>query len=182
VREREPLRTVVLGSNNFNSPAAYEHLDIPQDQHLILTFHYYSPMPVTHYKAPWWRAGGEYDGPIQYPGVTIPPEACERLDERLKKALVGYTRLHDRQVMLEQISRPLQARQRTGLPLYCGEFGCRSETPWPLREAWYRDLVSLLTEQQIAWANWDYRGGFGIVDRERRSTGVAEVMLAASGG
>jgi endoglucanase len=44
--------------------------------------------------------------------------------------------------------------------------------------AWYRDMISVFAEHGIAWANWDYKGGFGLVDREGKSTGIAEIMLA----
>jgi endoglucanase len=46
-----------------------------------------------------------------------------------------------------------------------------------VRAAWYADLISVFDEYEIGWANWDYKGSFGIVDREGHSTGIAEVML-----
>jgi endoglucanase len=33
---------------------------------------------------------------------------------------------------------------------------------------WYEDVRSILEANNIAWANWDYRGGFGIVGRDRQ--------------
>ena len=37
-----------------------------------------------------------------------------------------------------------------------------------LREArlqWYRDMRAILEKHGIAWATWDYKGGFGIIAR-----------------
>ena len=79
------------------------------------------------------------------------------------------------------LAQPLAAAKRTGLPLYCGEFGVYSTTPRPIREAWYRDFVAVLAEQGIGWANWDYKGGFALV-QNGRSTGLAEIMIAAARG
>ncbi len=68
--------------------------------------------------------------------------------------------------------------RKTGCPLYCGEFGVVNTAPMAVREAWYRDIISVFEEHGIGWANWDYKGQFGIVDRDRQSTGIAEAMLA----
>jgi hypothetical protein len=35
------------------------------------------------------------------------------------------------------------------------------------RLRWYRDFRSVLEKNGIGWAHWDYKGGFGVVDRER---------------
>jgi len=68
VRAVEPERTIVLGSNRFNQYQTFPDLAVPEDPNLVLTFHYYNPMFITHYTAKWWRDGGSYAGPIRYPG------------------------------------------------------------------------------------------------------------------
>ena len=70
IRAHEPERTVVLGSNWFNQTHTFDVLEVPEDTHLILTYHYYRPMPITHYTAAWWE-GGAYTGPIHYPGQPV---------------------------------------------------------------------------------------------------------------
>ena len=75
---------------------------------------------------------------------------------------------------------PSSARQKTGRPLYCGEFGCRLVTPEPARTRWYRDLVSVFDELDMAFANWDYRGNFGLVDADGRDTGTAALLLGTA--
>jgi hypothetical protein len=52
--------------------------------------------------------------------------------------------------------------------------------PWPVREAWYRDIVGVFTEHGIGWANWDYKGSFALVEPDGSSSGVAEAMLDAA--
>jgi len=44
--------------------------------------------------------------------------------------------------------------------------------------------MQTLNERDIAWANWDYKGSFGIVDASGQDTGIASVLLAreADGG
>ncbi len=54
------------------------------------------------------------------------------------------------------------------LPLYCGEWGCLRTVPDAARLQWYRDVKSVLEENNIAWATWDYKGGFGIINKENK--------------
>jgi endoglucanase len=176
VRELEPERTIVLGSNWFNQHHTFEQLAVPDDEHCILTFHYYYPMLVTHYKAPWWD-GGVYAGPIQYPGPPIPPDATAGLDGIVLQHLDEWNRPYDRAQMVADFAEPIAVRERTGLPLYCGEFGVYDRTPQSIRLAWYRDIIQAFDEYDIAWANWDYKGSFGVVAVDGRDTGIAAALL-----
>ncbi|XHR28467.1 MAG: glycoside hydrolase family 5 protein [Chthoniobacteraceae bacterium] len=177
IRELEPQRVIVLGSNQANSVFTFQQLWVPEDHATLLTFHYYHPMLITHYKASWWPGGGDYDGPIQYPGEQIPAQTLSSLPLPLHDRLSAFNRHYDRETMAADLAQPLAVAAKTGLPLYCGEFGVHSTVPLELRKAWYRDWISVLDQNHIGWANWDYRGCFGIVDENRQSTGIAEVML-----
>lgn len=170
LRKLEPTRTIVLGSNRWNQCATFDQLAIPDDRHLILTFHFYNPMLITHYRAPWVPYIAQYTGPVQYPGKQIPDAEWAKLPEKMQTDLKDENRPYDAAAMQRDIAQPLAARARTGHPLYCGEFGVYQTTPDPLRLAWYRDFRAVLTRHNIAWANWDYRGNFGLVDSHRQIT------------
>jgi len=64
-----------------------------------------------------------------------------------------------------------------GLPLYCGEFGCYDRTPEPLRVAWFRDIISVFDRFDIAWANWDYKGSFGLFTANGQPASFLPVLL-----
>lgn len=179
IRAREPGRVIVLGSNWFNQPQTFQELDVPEDDDLILTFHYYRPMFITHYTAPWWEGGGSYHGPVHYPGQPIAEEDLARVDPALRELIEreGLNRPFTRETIVEDLAQPLAVREETGLPLYCGEFGCYERTPTELRLAWYRDILSVFEALDIAWANWDYKGSFGIVDMQGELTPIASVLL-----
>jgi len=177
IRELEPKRTIVLGSNRCNSAATFDRLRIPDDGETILTFHYYRPMLITHYRAAWWAQGRDYAGPVQYPGRPIAAENLPDVPASLREHLDELNQPYDRGRMEADLTQPLAASRRTGLPLYCGEFGALHLTPAPARMAWYRDIISVLVAGGIAWANWDYKGGFGLIDSEGRTTGIAEILL-----
>ena len=176
IRKREAGRTIILGSNRWNSAMTFDALRVPADINQILTFHYYLPMLVTHYKANWADVG-KYTGPVEYPGVPVQQKEIEALPPEVKAIVEKNNETYDRAHMVLDIAKPLAVSAKTGLPLYCGEFGCVNHCPDPVRHRWYRDFISVLTEHQIGWGNWDYKGSFGIVDRTGKSTGIAEVML-----
>ncbi|MGC9520978.1 MAG: glycoside hydrolase family 5 protein [Anaerolineae bacterium] len=186
IREREPERTIVLGSNWFNQCHTFMELYVPEDDDTILTFHYYEPMFVTHYTAPWWAVGGTYTGPIHYPGRPLADEDLEGLGDELLEKMDEWNRPFNRDTIVQDLAQPLAVREDTGLPLYCGEFGCYNacalhrRTPRELRLAWYRDMLSVFDEYDIAWANWDYKGAFGIVDEDGEETAIAEALLSQS--
>lgn len=177
IRDREPGRTIVLGSNHFNQYQTFPDLSIPDDDHLMLTFHYYNPMFITHYTAKWWREGGSYAGPIRYPGRPIPDSQHIAIQRLQDEGLEAENRDFDRTVMLADMSIPRRIASDRGLPLYCGEFGCYRETPDDIREAWYRDIAACFRELEIDWANWDYKGSFGLIDAEGNETGVRAWLL-----
>jgi endoglucanase len=177
VRTLEPERTIVLGSNHFCMPGTFDRLAVPQDDHCILTFHFYFPMLITHYTA-GWTGTGAYTGPVNYPGTLVQPSDLAAVtDPQLAKALADELHQYDRAAMVAELAKPLAVRARTGYPLYCGEFGCYYRTPQPLRVAWYRDVMQTLNDHQIAWANWDYKGSFGLFSANGPDQAVIDVLM-----
>ncbi|MGN6725111.1 MAG: glycoside hydrolase family 5 protein [Tepidisphaeraceae bacterium] len=170
LRALEPDRTLVLGSNKWNQCATFDELDVPDDPRLLLTFHFYNPMLITHYQAPWSKRVGQYRGPIQYPGRPIPPADWDNLPDALRAELAKDNEPYGIEQMRQAIAKPLAVAARTGLGLYCGEFGVIHKTPAPLRIEWYRDFRSVMAEHGIGWANWDYKGDFALIDGEGQPT------------
>ncbi|MBN8708646.1 MAG: hypothetical protein BGO12_07610 [Verrucomicrobia bacterium 61-8] len=185
VREREPERTILIGSNRWNSVFTLHELAIPDTERTLLTFHYYHPMLITHHQAPWSQEGRMYEGPIQYPGRPIADEYLSQVrpPEPTKFGALDFAELNKpftRDNMVADFAGAIAVSRQTGCPLYCGEFGVVKYAPMPVREAWYRDIISVFEEYGIGWANWDYKGQFGIVDESRQSTGIAEAMLGCT--
>ena len=93
VREREPKRKILIGSNRWQSTETFGDLKLPKgDPHLIVSFHCYTPFLVTHYKASWTEIA-DYRGPINYPGWSTPQDSVAILEEPLRTAVAdanGY--------------------------------------------------------------------------------------------
>jgi len=166
LRKLEPNRFIVIGSNRWQSYDTLDELYVPEnDKNIILSFHFYKPMLITHYKASW--AGfGEYEGPVNYPGQLVDPKNLVGLDDNLRKK-VDEINDHITKADLEKmIQEPLAVAKKHNLPLYCGEWGAYVKAPREARMRWYNDVVDILNKHNIAWATWDYKGGFGIRDGE----------------
>jgi endoglucanase len=169
IRKQEPERKIVIGSNKWQSVSTFDQLRIPQgDRNIILSFHFYTPMLITHYKASWTEVG-RYKGPVNYPGQIVAPRDIEELPLDIAEIVKGNNGVYNREILEKLLQKPLAAAKKYDLPLYCGEWGCLSTTPRKARLKWYSDVRHNLEKHNIAWANWDYKGGFGIVGRDGRA-------------
>src|SRR6266498_2325978 len=53
IRESNPSRDIVIGPTQWNSYSWISTLDIPNDPHVVATFHYYEPFHFTHQGTEW---------------------------------------------------------------------------------------------------------------------------------
>jgi len=184
LREREPERVFVLGSNRWQGVDTFADLEVPDDPHQILSFHFYEPGLVTHYRASWTPMGG-YAGPIQYPGRPIPEDAIKDFVKVMPEAqehLEQVNQPYDRLVMIERMGLAMEVAKRNGLPLYCGEFACIEHVPWEMRLAWYRDVVAAFQHHGIAYAHWGYKRGrdlFWIVEEDGTPSEIVDILLGS---
>jgi endoglucanase len=158
IRQWEPARVLVIGSNRWQSVTTFDQLKIPEnDTNIILSYHFYEPMMLTHYGAGWTEYK-DLTGDVNYPGQIM-----------LQGNKPGYLRVYNRDTLENMMQKPFMVARRLKLPLYCGEFGVIDNSPMDSKLAWYRDMVSIFEEHDVAYANWNYKAGsFGIVDREMK--------------
>ena len=165
IRRDEPHRKIVIGSNKWQSVDTFDQLRIPPgDRDIILSFHFYTPMLITHHMASWTDVG-KYKGPVNYPGLLVDPNEIAKLDPEVARIVKGNNGVYNRERLESLLAKPLALAKKLDLPLYCGEWGALSTIPPETRMQWYRDMRTNLEKHNIAWANWDYRGGFGFVGR-----------------
>jgi endoglucanase len=163
MRKSEPQRKIVIGSNTWQIPDTFPDLKIPEnDPNIILSFHFYTPMPVTHYQASW-TPFKPYTGPIVYPGIPmdekcLPKDQPEIFYDNVKQ----FNHHYDSSVLEKTIFPAIKYAKEKGLPLYCGEWGCFKAVPRDILLKWYSDTVDILNKHHIARANWDYKGDFAI--------------------
>ncbi len=181
IRQREPGRIIVVGPNPRQSVGEFHALRIPAgDRNILLSFHYYAPFVLTHYRAGWTEIGA-YAGPVHYPGPTVTDAELAATDPQMAALLKKYdaTRDFNAERVEKDLREALEAARRHGLRLYCGEWGTLSTVPAGDRLRWYRDVRHALEKNNIAWANWDYKStGFGVTGGpgEKDQTALLRVL------
>jgi endoglucanase len=169
IRQLEPKRTIVIGSNMWQSATTFPALDVPQhDPNIILSFHSYLPMLLTHYRASWVPTAA-YDGPVKYPGIPVDSAfAAAHYPPALVTAIknMGGFKYWDRDAIAKTIAVAVDRARQLGLPIQCGEFGCLPTAGRAPRLQYYKDIMSIFKQYNIAFASWDYHGSFSVVENE----------------
>ncbi|MFZ6029826.1 MAG: glycoside hydrolase family 5 protein [Chloroflexota bacterium] len=140
IRESNPNRTLIIGPGQWNGIDALDALQLPEDdRNLIVTVHYYRPMPFTHQGAGWT----EYKGRRDVAWMGTPAEQQDILaDFEKAQAWAGQ-------------------RQR---PLYLGEFGAYDKADMASR-ARYTGFVARQAEKLgWSWGYWQFDSDFVAYD------------------
>jgi hypothetical protein len=166
IREIDPQRVIVVGGNYYNSADQMRELQLPPDDRLVYTFHFYEPMIFTHQKAPWMPETFEYGQSVEYPApspdltdfLAQKPQHRARLERFLGQQL-------DRELLRDALRPAFDFARDSGYSIYCGEFGVIDRAPCEAGRNWHRDFIELLREQHVGRACWSYKlMDFGLVD------------------
>jgi len=168
LRSAEPERVVVIGANGSQVAGNLPFLAVPGgDENIILSFHTYSPMLLTHHQAHWTPIKS-YAGSVRYPGPVVDRATYDELmknpDPGFTNLVVGSAGNWDAARLRQECEPAVRRARELGLQLYCGEFGCLPSAPRDGRLAYYRDIVGVFEAEGIAWANWEYKGDFGLYE------------------
>ena len=171
LRKLEPQRTLVVGSNMWQGHETMKYLKVPEgDKNIILSFHYYNPMLLTHYGAWWSPLCAAYKGKVNYPGVLVSKEDFDAAPAAIKDQLKPYTEeVWNIDKIREQFKDAIEAAKKYDLQLFCGEWGVYEPVDRELAYNWYRDVLTVFDEYNIAWTTWCYDADFGFWDQQRHS-------------
>jgi endoglucanase len=158
IRSWEGERTLVIGSNMWQSVNTFDQLRVPAgDKNILLSFHFYEPFHLTHYKASWTDLK-DFTGQVQYPGQVV-----------VNGKPGAESRTYNRDTLERMMAKAFRLADSLRLPLYCGEFGVIDTAPEEAKVAWYRDMIAIFDKRNVAYANWNYKAGsFGIVDAQMK--------------
>lgn len=167
LRKVEPQRTLVIGSNRWQGYETMKYLEVPtNDKNIILSFHYYNPMLLTH-RGAWWTPVGHYKGKITYPGIMLSKEDYEAAPDELKPELEQYTtKVWNRDQIAADFRDAIAVAKKYGLQLFCGEWGVYEPVEREFAYNWTADMMSVFKEYNIAWATWCYDADFGFWNQQ----------------
>jgi endoglucanase len=139
IRRTNPARPVVVGPVNWNNIHAVPLLQLPPDDNLIVTFHYYDPFNFTH-------QGAEWQSPPPPVGI-----AWNGTDA-------------DKQKLADDFAKAVDWAKTNHRPLYLGEFGAYNKADLASRAKWTKAIRDVATKHQITWCYWEFCAGFGVYD------------------
>ncbi len=166
IRKLEPHRTIVIGSNMWQSVETFIDLKVPEnDPNIILSFHYYKPFLFSHYKTNWTELKN-YTGPVNYPGIIVKRKKLKKMNAEARN--IGYKwagKKFDINFFEKSMQAPIKKAKELNLELYCGEFGIYHTAPKKDRLRWYKDIVAVFKKNSIGYANWNYKSNsFGLIN------------------
>lgn len=138
IRENNPYRTVVIGAAEWGGVPGLLKLDIPDDDNLIVTVHYYEPFQFTHQGAEW------VDGSDAWLGTSW--DGTEEENRAISN--------HFQQIVDWGIQR--------NVPINIGEFGAYNKADSPSRGRWTASIVEFALENDMSYHYWEFASGFGI--------------------
>lgn len=166
VRKLESERTLIIGSNRWQGFETVKDLRVPEnDPNIMISFHYYNPFLLTHYKASWTDIK-DYQGPVHYPGALISDADLASLpSDMAQKYRWWNTQVYNIDKIESDFKQVLTVAEAKGLKVYCGEYGCLNTSPLADRYRWLEDMTTLFNRYGIGRAIWDYKNSFGIAEK-----------------
>lgn len=138
IRVDNPDRIVLVAPPEWGGLGGLASLQLPDDDNIILTVHYYNPFQFTHQGASW------VDGADAWLGTEWNDSETERS-------------------VVEQEFAPLVAFEKEhNVPVHIGEFGAYSKADMKYRKKWTTFVARYLETLNWSWAYWEFSAGFGI--------------------
>lgn len=138
IRETNPTRIVLMGVADYGGLGGISKLAVPEDDHIILSVHYYNPFTFTHQGAEWVNGADAWLG-------------TEWRDTEA-----------ERESVVSEFNYALHFAETHHLPIHIGEFGAYSKADVESRKKWTTFLARWFEEQNMSWAYWEFSAGFGI--------------------
>ena len=144
IRQSNPWREVIIRSAQWGTYDWITTLDVPDDPHIMVTFHYYEPFRFTHQGADWvgqdtssW-VGTTWDG----------TQAEKTAIEDNFNVVADWAKQHRVHILL-------------------GEFGAYSPADMASRVRWTSFVAREAERHGFAWAYWEFAAGFGVYDPDK---------------
>ena len=172
IREVDPNRLIIADGMWW----ARDPVPGLADLNLVQSTRGYEPMQITHYNASWVHEADTWPvptWPLKQEEAAELRWASDNLKKAYKEKLLEYgvpfkMQWNKERLKLQLIDPWLKLQKEHGVAVHVGEFGAFNQTPHKVILGWMRDLLSLWKEAGWGWAMWNFRGGFGILDSNRK--------------
>jgi endoglucanase len=142
IRETNPMRIVIVGPAEWNSPEHLPRLSLPSaDRALIATFHYYSPLHFTHQGASWVANTEGWLG-------------------------TKWGTEQDKSDLRNDFEKIASWGRQNARPIYMGEFGSIDKAEMESRALWTSAVAREAEKLGFSWSYWEFCDSFGVYDRK----------------
>ena len=170
IRAAAPRNTIIATGPNYSSIYDLLALHPLADGNVIYSFHFYDPHEFTHQGATWGLPWWKYTH-----GIPYPPD-----DSKMQELLPQVPTLQDRYTLENYwldhwdgrhirmlIDEAAAWAHQYDVPLICNEFGVyKNNSDAVSRANWIHDVRTALEADNIGWTMWEYRGSFGLVNKQ----------------
>lgn len=143
IRESNPDRPVIIGGEFWSGVSSLATLQLPDDPHVVPTFHYYEPFDFTHQGATWVE-------PVRPLGRVYGSEA-------------------DKAMLAGDVAKVRAYIARTGKTPLLGEFGAIDKAPLAQRTAYARAVRTAFDAIGVATCSWAYTNTFPLYDKKTKA-------------
>lgn len=137
IRETNPTRTVIIGPTHWNEIARLKDLRLPpDDRNIIVTVHYYSPVPFTH----------------------------QGLRSEFPAGVSWNDGDRERQAIARDFEEAQAWAQQQNRPIFLGEFGVYDKAEMESRVRWTNCVRQEAERLGWSWAYWQFDPDFAAYD------------------
>ncbi|MBX2963357.1 MAG: cellulase family glycosylhydrolase [Cyclobacteriaceae bacterium] len=168
IREYDTQHYIIVGGAGWNGYYNLSELPVYDDDKLIYTFHFYDPFIFTHQGATWGSPSmASLAGvPFPYNAASMPPTPDNLKGTWVESAINNYAIDGTINRVRQLIDIAVAFKEQRNVPVFCGEFGVYIPNSNNVdRIRWYEVVVNYLNQKGISWTVWDYKGGFGLFEK-----------------
>ncbi len=175
IREIDPERIIIIEGAHWGSAKDLrDTLWIPEgDKHVVGSFHMYAPMYFTH-QGFGWMPSHFTTRDVVFPGPPAKPVRPAGAALAFAESRDFFARYNVEPVatnpggpaaMIEVLETARAFKERTGLPVYMGEFGAGVNADQTSRAAWTRVARTEAEKRGFGWGYWDFCHNFAAYNK-----------------
>ncbi len=142
IRQIDTSRTLIFMPAEWGGSGAINKLEIPDDDNLIFSFHFYNPFSFTHQGAEWVENSNDWLG-TRWLGTADEKKAIE-----------------------DEFNFVKSWAEQNNVPVYIGEFGAYNKADLTSRSLWTSFVTRTAESMNMSWAYWEFAAGFGVYDKD----------------
>lgn len=167
IRRIDRKHSIIIGGNHWSSYQKLINMPDYEDANLIYSFRFFDPFLFTHQGMKWVNPSlsGVFNMPFPFDSAAMTPLPEDLKESWVEEFYKDYPAQATTGSVLGALEEVARFKNRKRIPVFCSEFGVFQHNVKPEdRLFWVRLVRTFLEENDISWAYWEYRKGFGLFE------------------